>query len=206
MTQSSDYMPWEEIADSSIFPAGIYLFEIGSFDPVNYSGGGKLMPKIMFVCREPKQFNSLPHWEQYCVGTDENPEAVNAGTFAARNLKAALNASQTPKSNSLEELSKTSIGNRLLIQFGEPTTDDYGIKSNAVAYHKVGEREVGPLKTKGGGAAKPVATGPTGPPPAGAGGPASATRKKPQTVVCTVCNKPIPVAEYSEHIESCTGP
>jgi len=200
---TNDYFPWDEVHEGNVFTAGTFMFKIEEINVDNYSNSGKLMPKSRFTCVEPASFQGRAHFDQYVVGTDENPTEVNPGTMGARNLKAVFKCSQTPRSDKLSELAANAAGNSLLIQFGQPVEDDYGLKSKVIGYFKIGEREVGELKSKGGSIAatpaKSAAPLPSSAPPVAK--PAS----KPATVMCTVCNKPQPVSEYSTHIESCVG-
>ena len=199
----SDYFPWDDIYEGNVFPSGIFMFEIEEIDVKNMSKGGdsgipKLMPKSRFRCVEPAAVKGGTHFDQYVVGTDENPEEVNNGTFGAKALKAIFKAAQVPKGTSLAELALTAVGNRFLIQFGEPTEDDWGLKSKVITYHKVGEREVGMTKNKGGGftsAAKSSAKMP----PAPTGGSVSTT------LPCGTCGEQIPKKDYVEHTDNCTG-
>jgi len=203
MSNMSDFFPWEDIHEGNVFPAGTFMFKIEEINHENYSNSGKLMPKARFTCVEPASFKGMAHFDQYVVGTDENPTEVNPGTMGARSLKSVFKCSQTPRSDKLPELCANAVGNSLLLQFGQPTEDDYGLKSKVVGYYKIGEREVGELKTGKSATpatpAKSSAPMPTTAPPQGTGA------AKPATVMCTVCNKPQPVAEFSNHIENCKG-
>jgi len=192
---SSDYFPWQDIYEGNVFPAGIFMFEIEEINVTNMSKGGdsgipKLMPKSRFRCVEPDAVKGGTHFDQYVVGTDENPEEVNNGTFGAKALKAIFVASQTPKGTSLAELAMNAVGNRVLIQFGEPTEDDWGLKSKVITYHKVGDREVGMNKRGGpvgGGAAKAKSSG-----------------KEPM-LPCPHCGNLFPKSKYNEHVNECDG-
>jgi len=169
------------------------MFEIEEINPTNMSKGGesgipKLMPKSRFRCVEPDAVKGGTHFDQYVVGTDENPEEVNNGTFGAKALKAIFVASQTPKGTSLAELAMNAVGNRLLIQFGEPTEDDYGLKSKVITYHKVGDREVGMNKKTGGGAPMKAA----------------GTAKEP-SLPCPHCGNLFKKSEYNAHVNDCQG-
>ena len=199
----TDFFPWDSIFEGNVFPSGIFMFEIEEIIHDNYSSTGKLMPKSRFRCVEPDALKGGTLFDQYVVGTEENPDEVNNGSFGAKALKAIFVASQTPKGTSLIELSKNCIGNRLLIQFGEPTEDDYGLKSKVVTYHKVGEREVGMNKLSGIGGAKVMVKSsaklPSSVPATGG------AKKKSATLPCAVCKKQIPREDYALHVDSCEG-
>ena len=200
----SDLFPWEDIYEGNVFPTGIFEFEIEEIDTTNYSRNDKLMPKGRFRCKAPEQFKGMSYFDQYVVGTEENPTEVNAGTFGAKALKSIFKAAQVPKGSSLEELARASVGNSLLIQLNyyvEPAGEWKGREqNNVVGYYKIGERETGAMKAGGTASAvvKSAAKLPSAPKK-------KKEVKKASTIVCTVCEKAIPVAEYSAHIAECTG-
>ena len=200
---SSDYFPWDDIYEGNVFPSGIFMFEIEEIIPDNESSTGKLMPKSRLRCVEPDALKGGTHFDQYVCGTDENPMEVNNGTFGAKALKAIFKAAQTPKGTSLEELAKNSVGNRLLIQFGEPTEDEWGLKSKVVTYHKVGEREVGMTKVKGGGAKVMAKSSAKLPPPTTTK--TGSAAKTPATLPCAACGKQIARKDYAAHVLECEG-
>ena len=112
---NEDFFPWEDITVGNIFESGIYLFEIAAFEDAE-SSTGKKMPKSRFKCMEPANFANMTYFDQYVVGTDEDPKAVVSGTMGARQMKEIFKAAQVPKSNSVSEAMNNSVGNQLLIQ------------------------------------------------------------------------------------------
>lgn len=195
---NSDYFPWQDIADGNIFENGIYLFEIKAFNDGKASTG-KRMPKARFNCLEPANCRNMTFFDQYVVGTDEQPEDVIAGTMGARSMKQVFTAAQVAKGNNVVELMANSVGSQLLIQLNkyEEKDGEYKgtLKNRAVGMYKIGEREVGitgDTKAKG--------------PAPKSSAPKPMTSPAPVTMLkCTSCGKDIPKAEYSAHVESCNG-
>jgi hypothetical protein len=198
----NDFFPWEDIADGNVFESGIYLMEISKFDD-GYAGTGKRMPKAMFKCLEPAQFKNMAYFENYVVGTEEDPTSIVPGTMGARSMKQVFVAAQVPKGNSMTEIMMNSIGNQLLLQLnkykevgGEYDGQD---KNKVVGMFKIGERPVGLSLDK----KKGAAANSGGPKPLGSSAPALPS--SPATLICTSCGKAVPKAEYSAHVESCAG-
>ncbi len=200
----SDFFPWQDIYEGNVFPSGIFEFEIEALED-GFAGTGKRMPKGRFRCLGPDQLKGMAYFENFVVGTEETPEDFVAGTFGAKALKAIFKAAQVPQATSFEELSKNSIGNRLLIHVNKfiQTKGEYAGReeNNVVAYYKVGEREVGLTESKGGASVTPGKSSAKMPTSASTVTP---TKKK-ATLPCAVCGKQIPKDGYAEHVENCKG-
>ncbi len=201
--ENKDFFPWDDIAEGNVFESGIYLFEIAAFDD-GVAGTGKRMPKARFKCLEPSNFANMTYFENYVVGTDEDPTNVVAGTMGARSMKQTFKAAQVPKGNSLAEIMTNAVGNQLLLQLNkyEEQAGEYKgtLRNRVIGAFKVGERAVGVAAdaAKAGPGAKPPGLSSTPPPPGG-------KTETVETLICATCGKPIPKAEYSAHVESCTG-
>ena len=201
MTEGNDFFPWEDIAEGNVFESGIYLMEIAAFDD-GYANSGKRMPKARFKCLEPANFANMTYFENYVVGTDEEPTAIVAGTMGARNMKQVFKSAQVPKGNSMAAIMASSVGNQLLMQlnkYAELEGEYKGVERNKVVWMgKIGERAVGLTADAKG--KKSAGTG-GGPKPPGVGAPPAAP--KIETLICTTCGKPVPKDDYSAHVESC---
>jgi hypothetical protein len=144
----------------------------------------------------------MVYFENYVVGTEEDPTNVVAGTMGARSMKQILTAAQVPKGNSIAEIMASAVGNQLMLQlskYKEVGGEYDGTPRNRViGAFKVGERAAGVTadKSKKGPGAGGKAPGSAAPPPGS---------ETPSTMICGVCAKPIPKDEYSAHVESCTG-
>jgi hypothetical protein len=196
----NDHFPWEEIADGNVFETGMYLFEIIKFEDGNASTG-KRMPSVQFKCIEPAQFATMVYFENYVVGTEEDPTNVVAGTMGARSMKQVLTAAQVPKGNSMAEIMASAVGNQLMLQlskYKEVGGEYDGTPRNRViGAFKVGERAAGVTADK----TKPGLVGGKAP---GSAAPPPGSEASP-TMICGACAKAVPKDEYSAHVESCTG-
>jgi len=200
MSDRNDFFPWDDIADGNVFESGVYRFEIAAFDD-GKANNGKRMPKARFSCIEPPMCKGMAYFEQFVVGTDEEPDEIVPGTMGARSMKAVFKAAQVPKNNNFAELLAGCIGNQLLIQLSkyEERDGEYkGMQRNrATGFYKIGERDVGFTadgKKGGGGASSPK---PSAPPVSSA--------PKVTSLICTTCGKSVPREEYSAHVENCQG-
>jgi len=202
----NDHFPWDDIAEGNVFENGIYLFEIASMED-GYASTGKRMPKARFKCIEPSNFANMTYFDQYVVGTEEDATSIVAGTMGARSMKQVFKAAQVPKGNSLSTMMANAAGNMLLIQLNKytDTNPEYaGTERNkVVGCFKVGERQVG-LSSDG----KPgtVGGGSGGPKPPTMSNAPGLAAKATATLICATCGKSVPKAQYSDHVENCTGP
>lgn len=170
--QNTDFFDWDKIQEDNILPTGTYHVSVMLEDGM--SGTGKRMPKARFDVKEPADYMGMALFENYVVGTDENPNNVNAGTIGARGLKKMLKAAQVPQGNSMAQLCASVAGSELLIVVNQYTEKDgayAGTLRNRVAnYHRLGEREVKVAPAIGSppgmGAAPAMPAAPTPPPAA----------------------------------------
>lgn len=201
MTEGNDFFPWDDIADGNVFESGIYLFEIAEFEDT-FANSGKRMPKARFKCLEPANFKNMTYFENYVVGTEEDPTTIVPGTMGARSMKQVLNAAQVAKGNSVQELMANAKGNQVLLQlnkYKEVGGEYDGVEKNkVVGMYKIGERPVGLTADakKGAGSGGPKPLGSSAPPP----------MTGPSTLICTSCGEAVPKEDYSAHVESCQGP
>ena len=188
----SDFFPWDDIQEGSIFPTGIYEFEIVEIKD-GKSSGEKRMPNGYFRCTQPAKFQGMPHFENFVCGTEENLSDFVQGARGTKLLKSVFVKSQTPKGTSFEELMMSAVGNRLQLHLSKSTQEGgpyHGKEQNQiVACYKVGERELGPMEDK----KASVASAP------------KASSGAPSTIPCNICGEQIPMQEYSKHTETCKG-
>lgn len=200
----NDHFPWDDIAEGNVFENGIYLFEIASMED-GFATTGKRMPKARYKCIEPANFANMAFFDYYVVGTEEDATSIVAGSMGARSLKQVFKAAQVPKGNSLSTMMANSVGNMLLIQLNKytDTSPEYAgtEKNKVVGCFKVGERQVGLMADSKSGGAGAGSGGPKPPTMSNAPGLAKTTA----TLICATCGKSVPKAQYSDHVENCTG-
>lgn len=75
-------IPGEAIPDSTNLPDGIFDFRIESFEPVE-TQTGKLALKSALRVTGPKSHKGLVHYEQFTIGSNDDPQAREASTWAS---------------------------------------------------------------------------------------------------------------------------
>lgn len=194
-----DFFPWDSIPDSNVFPTGTFLFEIASIED-GESSTGKRMLKARFDCLEPVNMKGQAYFDQYVLGTDEEPQKVVPSAMGSQMFKKVLKGAQIPKSSSISNAIEQSLGNHVilkLLQYKDESPGPYRgtLKNKMQAAYKIGEAEI-KIEASGGGASAPGLSSsapPVGRPP------------KVTNLTCATCGKSIPKGEYSAHVENCMG-
>lgn len=139
-------MPWDEVPDVDVTPAGIVLLKGVSLEEVQTSTG-KLMYKAQMEILEPADRAGFSYFENFVIGTDDDPEASSVDTwkksFGARNMKKMLSAAQVPQNDDLDVLCKSFENTQFLgrVVLTQDKDGDYaGIDRNQVrAFYKIGD-------------------------------------------------------------------
>ena len=199
MSNDLDFFPWDEIPDSNVFPTGAFLFEIASIED-GVSSTGKRMLKARYDCLEPANMKGQAYFDQYVLGTDEEPNKVVPSSMGSQNFKKVLKGAQVPKDSQISNLIQNALNSHVilkLLQYKDESPGPYRgtLKNKMQSAHKVGEIEVKVEGTGGGGPAPGLSSSapPVGKPP------------KVTNLTCATCGKSIPKAEYSAHVENCMG-
>jgi hypothetical protein len=106
------------------------------------------MFKAIFECVGPVELQGMSHFENYVVGSDEQPLAIVAGAMGTRSFKKLCKASQVPPNNDIVVLLASLENSDLLlsiVEYTETQEGQYkGTKRNRVTgYFRVGERQIG---------------------------------------------------------------
>lgn len=141
-----DYFPWDETPETDVFPTLDGLFNVSNMEASYSKSSGKRMFKVSFCCVEPKLYKGLYHTEYYVVGTDDEPDKINADTRGMRGiqqLRIACNVGKEVRSvpQFISFMSNTNppVGLRIIHRI-----DEEGEPRNSVAmggYWKPGTRE-----------------------------------------------------------------
>ena len=143
------------VPDSSVFPGGAFELEIEELNE-EASDSGKAMYRAVLRSQGPSLVG-VPHFENYVLGSDEDPNADDPATMAAsmgaRNLKRLLKKAGVEMSSDLDDDCARAIGQHVIgvfTQFTEPdlrrdgTQNQYaGQIRNRVQVFALGERELG---------------------------------------------------------------
>lgn len=166
MAGSNDFFDWDNIHEDDILPDGHYLMRVDSIED-GQSRTGKKMPRGRFVVEQPGELANSSLFEQYVMGTDENPMGIVQGAMGTRNFKKLVSACQVPKMTSIAQILAAVAGAKCVmhvVQYEEKDGEYKGTLRNRIAgYYKLGEREIGLIagkKPAGATAAAPVAAPP----------------------------------------------
>jgi hypothetical protein len=185
MQDVNNYFPWDEINEKDELLTGNYHLQIIFKDDGKSQSSGNRMIRIGFKVIAPFDAAGMSHFENYVVGTPEQPDAFNAGTPGAKNFKKLVIAAQIPRSNTVEEL----LNNLEQAEVGAAISykPDADFKNNINSYKKIGEFTPEILAT---GPKAPVGR-PLAPP---VGSPAAAPAPAPAPVAPAVAAPVAPVA------------
>ena len=90
---------WGEIPDSNVLPDGVYELQIESLEDTT-SGSGKRMFKCCLRVTEPKEWANHPHFENFVIGSDDDPDGAQPETrkrsLGAITLKKMLSKAGVP--------------------------------------------------------------------------------------------------------------
>ena len=232
--------PWDDIPDTGMVPDGAYLIQIIDVPEAATKGGedavlpaGCLMYRAVHWIVEPAQFTGMQLFDNFVIGTAEDPEAEDPETWkasiGARLFKQMLKKAQVPFGQDLDEMCLIAVGQQLIAVVGSQITKRGTPMNQIRSYYAVGERQVGidasaPAVPKAAAPkARPVATSaapptaaaaapptravprpaPTAPAPPAPKGPAKAAAGVPM-VKCTICNNQVARAEFATHVQSHT--
>ena len=201
MTEAN-FFPWEETREDNVFPTSICHMRIESLEDGTAKSSGNRMFRARFSCIAPTDLAGMSHFENYVVGTAENPQGINAGSMGTRQFKKLLAKAQVPPSNDIAQLMASGIGAEVLIQFNCYTEDsgEYKgtLRNRVVDYHRIGEREAAIAPTPGApGAGKAPVVGqavapPPQPPPAPAPTPTAPAPTPPASPAAPAAAPPPP--------------
>lgn len=139
--QSVDFFEWDENAAVDEWPAGVFRVRVIHAEDGTGSQSGKRMPRVGFQCKEPGEYSALSHFENYTLGTDENPTGIVKGTMGYKNLMKLALAAQVPPTQSMAQLLLSLKDADVLVQMSYKPDADF--KNNITGYYRLGEKPVG---------------------------------------------------------------
>ncbi len=181
--------PWDDIPDTGMVPDGAYLIQIIDVPEAATKGAeGSVLPAGCLMYRavhwivEPAQFTGMQLFDNFVIGTVEDPEAEDPETWkasiGARLFKQMLKKAQVPFGQDLEEMCNIAVGQQLIAVVGSQITGRGTPMNQIRSYYAVGERQVGidaqapavpkaaaPKPRPAATPAAPATAGGTGPPP-----------------------------------------
>ena len=176
------FFPWDDIPDSGLLPEGIFQMRGESME-FGLTSTEKKRCFIQAVVEEPKEAVGLRMFENFTIGTEEDPMARKLETWKYKSVGAKIlknnlcNAANIARTNSEEDLKAGFAGCMFVVEvfITEDKDGDWkGTKRNKFQYYKVGERQVGVKGSAIGKVPAPQAPGAGAPPIAPLVAPAAA--------------------------------
>ena len=231
--------PWDDIPDTGMVPDGAYLIQVIEVGEGATKGGedaklpaGCKMYRAVHWVVEPSQFAAMQLYDNFAVGTAEDPEAEDPETWktsvAARLFKQLFKKAGVPFGSDLDEMRTMVAGQQLIAVVGSQITARGTPMNQIRSYYAVGERQPGLDSTAAAApravaprpraaAPAPPADVPTAPPGPRAVPRAAPTPPQPpppkapakaagvvNPVKCTICNASVPRAEFAAHVQAHT--
>jgi len=163
----SDFFDWDGTQESELMPSMLGLFRIDKVEDGIAKTSGKVMPQVRFVCEEPTAYAGMSIFENFVMGTDEQPGERVSGAMGTKAFKRLCKSAQVPPATSFQQLCAGLVGAKCLINlvYYEEKDGEYkGTPRNRVSgmgadsgYYKLGEREIKVVQPIGGVAGAAVA-------------------------------------------------
>lgn len=183
---------------------GFYRVRIAEIEAVYTE---KEPPRLMFVVQltviEPPQLAGTPAMDRFCVGTVDDPDALDPETlkqFAGQRLLQFIEGCGVKPERSLARSLQLCEGMQAIVKV---QMNKEGSRTELRRYYLLGKQLVGPLRANANGPAPaqraPTATRPAAGPATMVAGTTVRRVGKPNTVACRRCGEAIPTKEYPMH-------
>lgn len=134
-----DFMPWNDINEEEDIPGGFFRVRVIHAEDGKSGTSGFRMFRVGFNVLEPPEAFNLGHFENYVVGTEEQPNAYVPDTPGGRRFKKLCTRAQVPPSDSISTNLQTLKGCELVVAISYKPDADF--KNNITNYFMLGERE-----------------------------------------------------------------
>ncbi len=136
--QNLDFVDWLNINEEEELPTGTYRAQVIHAEDGESSTSGKRMLRVGFNIIEPAEYVGIGHFENYVVGSDEQPKHYVNDSRGGRAFKKLCKHANVPDSNSVSTQLATVKGNEIMIAVRHNPESDF--KNNVTNYFRVGER------------------------------------------------------------------
>lgn len=215
----SRLIPFGNVPDSNVFPDGIFRLKIEKIEAVmtkeREGKASKLMYKTTSKVVEPKAHAGLLYFDQFVIGTEDDPEAEELLTwqtsFGARNFKKLCAKTGVPMAD--EEDEESYLNNlkgaeylATIVQKIEPDKKNINgvevdnpykgqVRNNTTAYWAIGEKDA----ALSNGHDKPATRGAR---TTAAKAPADGKPAPSDDVSCSACKKRVPRKDLKAHVQA----
>lgn len=138
--QNVNFMPWNDTNEEEDLPTGTFHVRVIHSEDGHSGTSGKRMFRVGFNVIAPAECANLAHFENYVVGSDEQPLIFVKDTRGGRAFKKLCVKAQIPPSNEIPVLlAGLKAGAELMIAVRYNPESDF--KNNITNYFRLGERD-----------------------------------------------------------------
>lgn len=166
-------MPWDDIPDSNVFPTGTYHVTGVKLEERESSTGKLMYAADVQVMEHPNtaMFTNMHHFENFVIGTDDDPGAEVQGTwtqsFGAKRLKQMLKAAQVAEHADMDKICMSFPNTQFLLGLrwfreppeknGQPNQYAGQERNDVTGFDKIGAKEPKIEQQPGKATARPAA-------------------------------------------------
>jgi hypothetical protein len=161
----NDFMPWGDTNEDEELPTGTFRARVIHAEDGQSQQSGRRMLRVGFSILEPAEYLNFSHFENYVIGSPEQPERFVPTERGARSFKKLCVKSAIPESSSIATLLNGLKNAEVMIAVRYNPESDF--KNNVTNYFKLGERpaQVAPGTARGSGAPQGIPGAPQMTPP-----------------------------------------
>jgi len=137
--QNVNFMPWNDINEEEDLPTGTFHAHVIHAEDGQSNTSGKRMLRVGFNVLAPEDCANLAHFENYVVGTEEQPLNYGKDTRGGRAFKKLCVKANVPESSDVPTLlNSLRAGAEVMIAVKYNPESDF--KNNITNYFRIGER------------------------------------------------------------------
>jgi len=137
--QNVNFMPWNDINEEEDLPTGTFHAHVIHAEDGQSNTTGKRMLRVGFNVLAPDDCANLAHFENYVVGTEEQPLIYGKDTRGGRAFKKLCVKANVPESSDIPTLlASLRAGAEVMIAVKYNPESDF--KNNITNYFRIGER------------------------------------------------------------------
>jgi len=137
--QNVNFIPWNDINEEEDLPTGTFHSQVIHAEDGQSNTTGKRMFRVGFNVLAPEDCANLAHFENYVVGTEEQPLIYGKDTRGGRAFKKLCVKANVPESSDIPTLlASLRAGPEVMIAVKYNPESDF--KNNITNYFRIGER------------------------------------------------------------------
>ena len=150
---------WNDVPDvGQLLDQGIYVMSIEDIEEKSSQQTNKLMYSATFRVVEPEEFADMPAYDNFVIGTDDDPEAGMQETwnksFGSRRFKQLIKMANVPQDNDIDNVIAALRDQQVVVDLQieedtDPQSKYHGRKQNRIrGFYQLGTRQPAVGSTK----------------------------------------------------------